>query len=633
MTRVPHGKLERPPRVAWPSAAAIVALLVYGLARLVLGGPFVGATPLLLLAGGLSLLPFLPRRLRRLSLELSILPALGLAAYATLLTTVSIVGIRLTETSIALSVAMLVAALLVVASATEPASRPPPLRREVPTLLALAAIVTFAFASSWDIAYPFQPSGTDWGHYLLYADEAADQEHLLIDDPLAGEDDRVFADPAAVGAVYGSLLRLDGVSSWSLTVGIVVVSALTALSVFAAAATLWGAGAGVVAAGAYAVAPIRLEPMYWHGLGTEVAMVFVPLVLMSLGLLFRGARGRRHVVLLSLGLLGVATAHTTSAIVIGAVILLAPLVDLASRLTGDPRRPADAVRAWWANGIVRPLSLAIAATCVMGAGVVAHLWLQSRALGKPVSWRYLGPDWLDRAALEHYFGLPFLACSLGAVALVLTSRSLRQDPALLALVSVALACVVVSQLWRVHVSFDYQRVVYYLGVALALLIGAAFLRRTPSGVWIAVVVLVLVWVARSSVGLRLPERVLDSAPRAPGVVGLTAFREQLDRGALPDSERIVSDGCLHFAVPYLVRRPTLPAFSERQVGFVDRLPLARRAADVLAGGPEGAALAARLGILYAIADPACDPELEKRLGGTTVVANDGVVVVRLPGPR
>ena len=40
---------------------------------------------------------------------------------------------------------------------------------------------------------------------------SAAQGHLLIDDPLAGEDERVFADPPAVGATYGSVLLLDGV--------------------------------------------------------------------------------------------------------------------------------------------------------------------------------------------------------------------------------------------------------------------------------------------------------------------------------------------------------------------------------------------------------------------------------------
>ena len=81
---------------------------------------------------------------------------------------------------------------------------------------------------------------------------------------------------------------------------------------------------------------------------------------------------------------------------------------------------------------------------------------------------------------------------------------------------------------------------------------------------------------------------------------------------------------------YLVRRPTIPAFSERQVGFVDRLPLARQAAEILQGGPEGAALARRLGVRYAVADPECAPDLAARLHGSTVIRNDDLVVVRLP---
>ena len=328
--------------------------------------------------------------------------------------------------------------------------------------------------------------------------------------------------------------------------------------------------------------------MYWHGLGTALAMLFVPLVILALGLLFRGERGWRHVLFLSVGLIGVAAAHSTSAVVVAAVIVAALLVDVVARLVRDRRDPRGALRDWWSDGIVRPLLYAAVITCVLGAGVVGHLWLQGRALGRPVSYRFLGPDWLDRASLEDYYGLPFLVVSLVAVVLVLTSRRLCRDPALLAVASLAIACVVVGQLWRAHVSFDYQRVVYYFGVGLALLIGAAFTRRKPHAAWVAAFVLVFAFVARTSVGLRLPERVVESEPRAPAVSGLTSFREKLDSGELPESGRIVTDACLHFAVPYLVRRPTLPAFTERQVGFVDRLPLARQAAAVLAGGPEGA---------------------------------------------
>ncbi len=617
------------------AVAAVGLVALEPLVRALVGGDYPGATPLLVTACGLVLLPYLPAELGALSVKVAVTPALGIGSFAALLTTASLLGVPLGTTSIPLLVAAFVVPVAVASTALGAArrDRATSYRREFAALLALAGIVGFALASSWDIAYPFEARGTDWGHYLLYAEEVAAQEHLLIDDPLAGEDGRIFADPPAVGATYASVLLLDGISSWSLTIGLVVVSALSVLSMYAAAAVLWGTGPGLIAAGAYAVAPIRLDPMYWHGLGTALAMLFVPLVILALGVLFRDERGWRHVLFLSVGLVGVAAAHSTSAIVVAAFVVAALLVDVVVRLVRGRRDPRGALRGWWSDGIVRPLLYAAGLTCLLGAGVVGHLWLQGRALGEPVSWRFLGPDWLDRASLEHYFGLPFLVVSLVAVVLVLTSRRLRRDPALLAVASLALACVVVGQLWRAHVSFDYQRVVYYVGVGLALLIGAAFTRRKPHAAWVAAFVLVFVLVARNSVGLRLPERVVQSEPRDPAVSGLTSFREKLDRGQLPDSERIVTDACLHFAVPYLVRRPTLPAFTERQVGFVDRLPLARQAAAVLAGGPEGVALASRLGVGYAVADPDCAPDLEATLAGTTVLANEGLIVVRLPEPR
>ena len=615
------------------TAIAIVALepLVRGL----VGDGYLGATALLATACGLALLRTLPVELGALSVKVAVVPALGLSSFAALLTTASLVGIPLDQVSIRLVVASFVvpvAALSIARGTAQDDGRDRARRAELLVLLGLVGIVAFAVASSWDIAYPFQPRGTDWGHYLLYADEAAAQGHLLIDDPYAGEDDRVFADPPAVGAVYGSALLLDRVSSWSLTAGLVVIAGLTVLSVYAAAAALWGRGAGLVAAGAWAVAPIRLDPMYWHGLGTTLAMVFVPLVVLSLGLLYRGSRGWRHALFLALVLLGIATAHSTSAVVVAVSLLVAPLVDLAVRLVRGRSAPQAALGEWWNGGIVRTLLAAVGLACVLGAGVLAHLVLQGRALGRPVDYRFLDPHWLDRASVEGYYGIAFLVLSLVAVVLVLTSGRLRRDRALLALASLALACVAISQLWRAHVAFDYQRVVYYLGVALVLLIGLAFLRRSADALWIAAFVLVLVYVARTSVGLQLPARVLQTEPRAPAFVGLTSFRRMLDRGVLPEADLLVSDGCLHFAVPYLVRRPTIPAFSARQVGFADRLPLAQQAATVLAGGPEGASVAARLGVGYAVADPECAPGLAARLGGTAVVANEDVVVVRLPEP-
>jgi hypothetical protein len=262
--------------------------------------------------------------------------------------------------------------------------------------------------------------------------------------------------------------------------------------------------------------------------------------------------------------------------------------------------------------------------------VVVHLGLQAADLGRPVGYRFFDPGWLDRDAVAGYFSWQFLALSGVGLVLVVSSRRLRADPALLAVAALALACVLVSQLWRLHVPFEYRRSVYYLGVALALVVGVAFLRVRRRAAWIAVYVLALAYVAHLSIGLRLPERVFSGPePRSAGVSGLTAFRARLDSGRLPDARLLVTDACLHFSVPYLVRRPTLPAFGERQVGFADRLPLARTAARILEGGPRGRRLAESLGVRYVVADPDCAPDLAAKLRGTVVVENDGLVVVQL----
>ena len=44
-------------------------------------------------------------------------------------------------------------------------------QRDWPRAAAVSALAAFSFASSWDVVGPFPARGTDWGHYLLYADE------------------------------------------------------------------------------------------------------------------------------------------------------------------------------------------------------------------------------------------------------------------------------------------------------------------------------------------------------------------------------------------------------------------------------------------------------------------------------
>lgn len=617
---------------AYGATAAAVALLALDLVvRGLAGGPYVGATFLLLAACGLSLLPLLPESLRSPSRQLAVLPALALGSFSILLSTISIVGIRLTESTIRLGVLGLVVAVGVATTLLRPRLGNSTVRwsdrRELVAVAVLAGVIGFAYAASLDVAQPFLAE-SDLGHYLLYAEEVEAQRHLLIDDPFAGEQDRIFADPQAVGAVYGSFLILDGISSWPLAHGLLAISAVSVLGVFAAGAGLWGTGAGLAAAGVYAVAPIRIDLMYWHGLGTAFALVFLPLVVLALGLMFRGRGDWRASALLGFSLVGVAAAHSTSALVAGALVLVAALVD-AIRWLVICRGVVGGLRSWWNEGIARPLAIGLGVAAVLGSGVAAHLAGQAADLGSPVDYRVFDPGWADWDAIRGYFSWEFLVLGAAALAVVLASRGLRRDRAMLAVGSLGIACLLVSQLWRIEFSYEYRRVVYYAGMALALLVGAAAVRLPRRAVWIGAFALVLAYVAHISVGLRLPERVVEGQPAPASAVGLRELRRLLDSGELPDTSLIVVDNCLKWAVPYYVRRPTIAAIGGRELGFENRLPLAEKAQRVIAGGSDGNSLARELGVGYVIANAACDPDLDDRLDGQVVLENDQLTVLQL----
>ena len=612
-----------------------VALLVVELAmRLVIGEPYLGSTALVLAACGLALLPWLPAALTSPSLRIALMPALALGSYAIVLTTISLVGVPINEVSIRLTAVLLVLAAVGGAWLVGPGSptkTPWEPRSEFFAIAALAGIFAFSLAATWDIVDPSPPRGTDWGHYFLYAEEVGEQDALLIDNRFSAEGDVLFADPPAVGALYGSVLILDGVSSRSLGWGILLVSAFATLSVFALAAGLWGLGAGVLAAAAYAVSPVQLEPLYWHGLATIMALVFLPVAALALGFLYRGRGDARTVALLGFALIAVAAAHSTTAVVTAVFLGVCLLVDLVRWIVLERGRIVTALGRWWTPGILRPLLVACGIAVVAGAGVIAHLGAQSRDFGSPVSYRFFEPDWLDLDAVGSYFSWAFLAIAAVSAILVFSSSRLRRDPALLVLGALLVASVVVSQLWRIEFPFEYRRVVYSFGLGLAGLIGVASLRFTRAIWWIAAYGVMLAYVAHLSIGFRLPERLLSgSSQPSAGIAALDEFREKLDAGTLPETERVVTDRCIHFVVPYIVRRPSFAAFEEWQIGFKRLLPAARTATRILAGGAEGRRVAESLGIRYAVVDPRCSPGIAGRLGGTVVVDTADIVVVRIP---
>ena len=615
---------HRPQRRA--SAAAVGAALVGAdiIVRALVGEPYLGATALLVAACGVSLISFLPYDLARVSLRIATVPALGIVSFSVLLTTISIAGIALTEVSIRIAVIALVGGLGLVAGRLDGAVVARVGIREGVALACLLGVVAFGLASAWDVVGPFPPPGVDWGHYLLYADEVEAQNALLIDDPYAGERGRLFADSPGVGALYGGVRILDGAPSSWLSYGIVVISALSALGVFAAAGALWGLGAGVLASAVWVVAPIRVDPIRWHGVGTCLALVFVPLVLLALGLLYRGARGWRVVGLLALSLLGVGVTHSTSAFIVAFLLAAVLVVDV---LRAVARRRS--VPEWWRRGIVRPLLGGVALAAAAGAGVVAHVQAQAADLGAPVDYRLFEPDWLSWHVVVDYYSLAFLALTAVSLTLVLSSRTLRRDSALLALLALAATCVVVGELWRVEVPFEYRRVVFYLGVAMALLVGAASVRLPRRAWWLACYAVSVAYLAHVSIGLGLPERLLAGRgdPKGQASQEIMEFRERLERGLLPEASLVVADECHNFVVPYLLRRPTLVAFQPWQVGFESRIPLAETASRILAGDRTGRRLAESLGVGYVLANPSCTPDLARRLGGKAVFSTDQLVVV------
>ncbi len=612
------------------SAAALGALAVDLVARLVVGEPYTCATALLLLACGTAALPFLPRALDALSVRVAALPVLALASYSILLTTVSLAGIPLTELSIRLSVVGLVIVLLLAGAFIPDGGERPPraTSRDALVLAALAGLSVLSFASAWDLVEPFPPPGADWAYYLLYADEVAAQEGLLIDDPYAGEEDQLFSLQPGIGAVYGSVRILDGISSRSLGRGLAVVSALSVLSVFAAIAGLWGAGAGLVAAAAYSVAPIRLEPMYWHGLGTVFALVLIPVVLLALGLMYRGDRGWRTMALLGLALAGLASMHSPSAAVVAVLLVVVVLLDV---LLGLRRRAGPA--SLWADGVTRPVLGGIGLACVLGLGVIVHLRRQAADLGRPVSYRNFDPHWIDLDTIVDYYSWPLLVLVGVSIALVLSKRELRTDRALLAVGALALAAVLVSQLWRLHVPFEYRRVVYYLGIALVAVIGVSWLRLRGNWALVAAYAVLFVYVAHSSIGLRLPQRLLDERASRSGTVDVLArFGADLEREGSGETVAVVTDRCLGVRVPYLVRRRTFVAAEDWQAGFTNLLPAVRQARTILGGGEEGRQVAESLGVRYVVVDPRCTTDPSANLGARPRFRNDELLVLELPGP-
>jgi hypothetical protein len=599
---------------AW---AALVLLGVEGLVALAFGPLPVLAVCALLIAPGLALTPFLPSELAVPGVRVAIVPLAGGAATSIAIITVSTLGIPLTGVSVRLTLLLLVLASVATSIALGVARDHAQERRsagrlagEGATLAFLGAILCVGVTLQGLIVGAKPLPGQDWGHYLLYVDQIRTQHSLLIDNPYWMLGGRQFAEDPGIPSLYGAYALISGQGTAVLAQGIWVVAALAIVSVFVFVTALWGRTAGLIAAGFYAVVPMNLDMLAWHGLANVWALALLPLVLLAAGMALRGRTGREWSASLALCLLALAAAHRLTFVVAVLTLLVCLAIGLARNA-----RVALRFTAWTA-----------AFSAVLGAGVAVDLAIRNAStegvqdyrayLVTKVNWELVGRD------LTALFGI------LGAVALlvVLAGRALRGDAARFVLFALLAAVLALSYAWVLHVPTTYYRAAYYIPLLLAAAIGIAWAKAAPTlALGAAVIVLLIGLEAR------------DLAP------DLRAFYGYANRGSLtglgyvkaltePD-DVVVTDTCWGFLGTWLLAQPTIAAQDPSLILPQAEVAPAATARRILYGGDAGSDLARRIGARYALVDPQCTHPTGRPVGppdiGTPIYASSRLVVLDL----
>jgi hypothetical protein len=586
------------------------------LAALAFGPQPVLAACALLVAPGLALTPFLPKELGLPAVRFAVVPVLGGAASSIAIITVSAIGVPLTGLTLRLTLLLLVLASLaatIVRGVVRDVAEPRPTVRfggEGATLAFLGAILCIGIALQASILGGKPLPGQDWGHYLLYVDEIRTQNSLLVDNPYWMLGGRQFAEDPGITSLYGAYALLGDQETAQLVQGIWVVAALAIVSVFVFVAALWGRSAGLVAAGLYAVVPMNLDMLAWHGLANVWALTLLPLVLLAAGMALRGHASRHWAAFLALNLVALAAAHRLTFVV--AILTLGLCL----------------VAGLWRNARValRFAGWTAAFGAVLGAGVIADLAIRNAStegvqsyrafLATKIDWEYVDRD------LTTLFGV------LGAIALaaVLVARPLRGDGARLVLFAFLGSVLALGYAWVVHVPMSYNRATYFLPLVLAAAIGVAWAKLARKLVAGAAIVILLVGLSAR-----------DLAP------SLRAFYGYVDQGSLiglgyvkalgKPGDTVVTDTCWGFLATWLLREPILAAQDPALILPKAEVAPAAKARQILYGGEAGRRLAREVGARYALVDPQCTHQTGLPVAppdvGTPIYASRRLVVLDL----
>ena len=557
-----------------------------GLLGLTTGSPPLLAAALIVLAPGLALVPHLPRQLSAPATAVAIVPAVSLAAASVAFTSISAVGIPLTPTSVRLTFLAITGASAAVAlwrrvgEDRGPAWDP---SQEARVLLALGGIVLIAIGLQSRTIGGSPVPGSDWGHYLIYAQEIARRHSLLINNPfwMGGVP---FSEDPATPSIYAAWQMLSGVSANLLLHGIWLYAVAGILSMFACLRTLWGDAAALLGTAIYALMPMGQDLLAWHGLATEAALVLLPLVVLCMAQALRGETSTRQSALLALSLVALAATHRLTFTIAVVAVIAAAALGLVSK----------------ARWILRFSVTTVWLGAVIGWGVVLGLLRQAARVGATQSYTNYEATRINRLVLD--LGLrdltwPVVAAVLVAGLILLAPTVRMRDRAPLVVTGLLLSLLVFSYLWLVHVPSDYTRPLYYLPVFAALLISAA-LSALPRPMLRVAASVVAVWAGALAWHDAPALRGFYTFANATSLRGLA----QLDRVAPPNAI-LLTDRCWSFAAMWLLQRPVYAAL-EPYDNFPARDAVrADQARRLLYAGQVTSGPVARS--QYAVVDPLC----------------------------
>jgi hypothetical protein len=541
----------------------------------------------LLLVPGLAATPFLPGELRRMPVWVAVVPILGAASAIVLLVSLASFGIPLSPLVVRLSLLALGIAGLIWSRVRDRGVSLPEAGRvsSLQTLLLLSSAVGLGIALQAKVLAHKPLPGADWGQFLLFAQQVSRHHALLIANPYWMLGGHTFPQDPGVPALYGSYLSLSGADPSSLLQGIWLFAILAVLAAFVVATVLWGRVAGLVAAAMFAVIPMDLEMLSWHGLSNVAGLSFVSLAVLAAAMALRSPGRLSWCLMLALFLSALLTTHRISFVIAGLAVALTFLLGARRRAT--------------ALALGRHLLLTLPLALVVGVGPAIDAVRRTLAIGGTQSYTAFLPTRLHWAAVPRDLTWPVLAASGIAAILIVGHRRSRRDAGTTSLLGLLLAILIFTYAWVLHLPAAYDRAAYFLPIPLALGIGLGF-SRLPRRLLVPVLAIVVGLTMARGLTLAREFRGFYAEVNAASLRGL-ALVESLAR----PKDAVVTDQCWGFLSAWLLQRPVLAGEDPALILPTAEVAPARDAREILAGGPRAASLLKTDHIRFALVDPQC----------------------------